>query len=79
MQLLINGVRHLPDCTKLESGETLYVHLCDGRMLELSPTTAVRVTDRLVEVLDGRKVVASFPRTDVYLAADIPMEPPPLE
>jgi hypothetical protein len=79
MQLLIDQITRVPDCTELECGNTLFVHLCDGQIVEISPTTAVRVTDESVEALDGRKVVAVFPRTDVYLAADIPMEPPSME
>jgi hypothetical protein len=79
MQLLVDQVTRVPDCTELEYGHTLFVHLCDGRIVEVSPATAVRVTDVSVEALDGGTVVAVFPRSDVYLAADIPMEPPSLE
>ena len=79
MQLLIDQITKVSDCTELGCGNTLFVHLCDGRVVEISPTTTVRVTDRSVEALDGRAVVAIFPRTDVYLAADIRMEPPSME
>lgn len=63
----------------LENGQTLYVHLCSGRVVEVHPATSVSMTDEALIVLDEDKVVATFPRSNVYFVADEPMEPPPLE
>jgi hypothetical protein len=79
MRIVIEPALEDENCTKLENGETLYVHLCSGKVIEVRPATAVRVTEQKVEALDGETVVATFPRDDVYLAVDIPMEPPSLE
>ena len=65
--------------TALECGDTVYVHLCCGRIVEVRPATAVRVTDSALEVLQGEALLASFPRGTVYFASDIAMEPPSLE
>ena len=65
--------------TALESGDTLYVHLCSGKIVKVRPATAVRVTDDAVEVLQREQVLASFPRSSVYFASDNDMEPPSLE
>jgi hypothetical protein len=79
MAIDLEGTRRDREFTELDCGETLYVHLCSGEIIEVRPATSVRVTSESVEALDGSTVVASFARDDVYLAVDVPMEPPPLE
>ncbi len=65
--------------TPLESGDTVYVHLCSGQVVLVRPANAVRVTDDALEVLQGEEIVAHFPRSNVYFASDNDMEPPSLE
>jgi hypothetical protein len=79
MQLHLDKQEKKTDYTELETGHTLYVHLCSGKVVEVSPATAVRVTADSVVALNGKKTAATFPRDDVYFAADEPMEPPSLE
>ena len=78
MQLRLNDTTDRADFTTLESGETLYVHLNSGRVITVSPATAVRVNNSTVEALNGEAVVATFARDDVYFATDEEMEPPSL-
>ena len=61
------------------TGETLYVHLYSGNVIEVTPATAVRVTDREVIVLNGEETVATFAREDVFFASGEDMEPPSFE
>jgi hypothetical protein len=79
MQLHLNKQPHPTDFTELQKGNTLYVHLCSGKIVEVSPTTGVRVTSDSVVALNGEKTAATFSRDDVYFAADEPMEPPSFE
>jgi hypothetical protein len=65
--------------TALDRGETVYVHLCSGQIVEVRPATAVRITDHALEVLKRDEVLATFPRENVYFASDEKMEPPSLE
>jgi len=67
------------DYTALTSGNTLYVHLCSGEVVEIAPATAVRVTDAAIEAMNGARVVATFARDEVYFATDQEMEPPSFE
>lgn len=62
--------------TTSAAGLVHYVHLCTGEIIEVSPATAVRVTDQAVLVLNRDQVVAAYPRSAVFLVADQPMQPP---
>jgi hypothetical protein len=64
---------------RLENGDTVYVHLCSGKVIEIRPATDVRVTDEALEVLNEGDLVGSFPRASVFFAADRKMEPPSLD
>ena len=58
------------------SNDVIYVHLCSGEVIEVSPATGVCLTGDELLVLDGEKVAATFSRPDVYWTSDVPMEPP---
>lgn len=73
------GKNRTPKELQLETGQTLYVHLCSGKVVEVHPATSVSMTDEALTVLHGDEVVANFPRSNVYFVSDEPIEPPPLE
>jgi len=63
---------------RVQRGDTVYVHLCSGQIVEVKPATAVRIAGEALEVLNGEDLVASFPKARVYFASDEEMEPPSL-
>ncbi len=79
MQLHLKNQPPATDFTELQKGNTLYVHLCSGKIVEVTPATGVRVTSDSVLALNGKKTAATFSRDDVYFAADELMEPPSFE
>ncbi len=76
MQIQLDQHRFGADYTELEHGLTLYVHFCSGQVEEVTPATAVRVTDDAVLVLVGERIVKSIPRKSVYFATDERMVAP---
>lgn len=59
-----------PDRCELKApAPTVYVYLCSGEVDEISPATAVVLTQEKVLVLWGETEVASYARRDVYFAS----------
>lgn len=61
------------------TGQSLYVHLCSGEVIQLKPATSVRMTPDSVIALNQEEMAGSFRRSCVYFVADEPMEPPSLQ
>jgi hypothetical protein len=64
---------------RIEHGDTLYVHLCSGQVIEVRPATEISVSDDALDVFNQGDLVRTFPRRTVYFAADQEMEPPSLK
>jgi hypothetical protein len=47
----------------------MYVHLCSGRVTEVTSVTSVRVTQSQIVLEQASGEAATFPRRDVYFAS----------
>ena len=67
-----------PDrCELRAAAPTVYVYLCRGEVDEISPASAVVLTQERVVVLWGETEVASYARRDVFFASKEPQSLPP--
>jgi hypothetical protein len=53
----------------IDNGRTMYVHLCSGRVTEVTSVTSVRVTQSQIVLEQASGEAATFPRRDVYFAS----------
>jgi hypothetical protein len=58
-----------------ELTDVIYVYLRRGGVIEVRPATGVRLTGDTVQILDGKRVVARYPRERVVQATRQPVEP----
>jgi hypothetical protein len=63
------------DAASRREASSIYVYLCSGEVVELHPATSVQLTERFLDVLNGKVVVTSFSRASVYFVSDEPMAP----
>jgi hypothetical protein len=62
-----------------EATDVIYVYLQDGDVIEVRPATGVRVSSDCVTVLNGKTVVARYPRERVVQASREPIETAPFD
>lgn len=55
----------------------IYVYLCSGKVDEISPASAVVLSQERLVVLWGETEVASYARRDVFFASKEPQSTPP--
>ena len=61
-----------------EAARTMYVHLCSGKVKEVTGVTDIHVTQSQVVLDRGEEAPAAFPRRDVYFACcQVNEEPSP--
>ena len=70
LQTDLNPDAEAPVCQKCaqHDGHTMYVHLCSGRVTEVTSVTSVRVTQSQIVMERGDGDAVVVPRRDVYFA-----------